>query len=154
MERSKDFRGTLGLLVLVMFLFCLAAPAGVNAQKVDKLVVSSAGGIWKESAEKNFIPCFEKRTGVKVEVMISPSADLLNRIRANPSNPPIHVAMLSELDALRGGREGLLEEVEGAHAGGGPGEGTIDLVIDASRFGPAGAADLICRALELRGLGA
>jgi len=29
-----------------------------------------------------------------------------------------------------------------------------DLVIDAARFGPAGAADLICRALELRGLGA
>jgi putative spermidine/putrescine transport system substrate-binding protein len=111
MERAKVFQTVLGILVSVMLLFSLAAPAAVHAQKIDKLVVSAAGGVWKESAEKNFIPCFEKRTGIKVEVMISPSADLLNRIRANPTNPPIHVAMLSELDALRGGREGLLDKI-------------------------------------------
>lgn len=80
-------------------------------EKIEKIIVSSAGGIWRESVLKNFVPCFEKRTGIKVEVMISSSSDLLNRIRANPDNPPIHVAMVSELDALRGSREGLLDKI-------------------------------------------
>lgn len=81
-----------------------------SATKPSKLVVAAYGGIWAESIKKNFVPCFEQKTGVRVEVITGESADWLARIRANPANPPIHVVALAEADSLRAGREGLLEQ--------------------------------------------
>jgi len=78
-------------------------------KKPDKIVVAAYGGIWTESVKKNFVPCFEKKTGVKVEIITGESADWLARIRANPTRPPIDVVALAEADSLRAGREGLLE---------------------------------------------
>lgn len=79
-------------------------------KKPDKIVVAAYGGIWTESVKKNFVPCFEKKTGVKVEIITGESADWLARIRANPTRPPIDVVALAEADSLRAGREGLLEQ--------------------------------------------
>lgn len=81
-----------------------------SAKKPDKLVVAAYGGVWAESVKKNFVPCFEKKTGVRVEVITGESADWLARIRANPANPPIHVVALAEADSLRAAQEGLLEQ--------------------------------------------
>ncbi len=91
----------------------LVAPAAALAQgsKPDKIVVAAYGGIWADSVRKNFVSCFEKKTGVKVEVVTGESADWLARIRANPRNPPIHVVALAEADSLRAGQEGLLETI-------------------------------------------
>lgn len=75
------------------------------------IVVTAYGGIWEESVRKNFIPCFERETGVSVRVDVGESAKWLNMIRANRANPPIHAVTLGELDALRAKREGLLEKV-------------------------------------------
>jgi putative spermidine/putrescine transport system substrate-binding protein len=90
----------------------LAGSTAVCAQaaKPDKLVIAAYGGIWSESVRKNFVPCFENKTGVRVEVITGESADWLARIRANPSNPPIHVVALAEADSLRAAKEGLLEQ--------------------------------------------
>src|SRR5215212_9755113 len=90
----------------------LAGSTAVCAQaaKPDKLVIAAYGGIWSESVRKNFVPCFESKTGVRVEVITGESADWLARIRANPSNPPIHVVALAEADSLRAAKEGLLEQ--------------------------------------------
>ena len=87
-----------------------AAPAYSQPAKPDKIVIAAYGGIWANSVRKNFIPCFEQKTGVKVEVITGESADWLARIRANPTNPPIHVVALAEADSLRAAKEGLLEQ--------------------------------------------
>src|ERR1700722_6637150 len=90
----------------------LAAPVGAWGQtKPDKIVVAAYGGIWADSVKKNFAACFEKKTGVKVDVVTGESADWLARIRANPPNPPIHVVALAEADSLRAGQEGLLDKI-------------------------------------------
>lgn len=88
-------------------------PLGAFAQskKPDKIVVAAYGGIWAESVRKNFVSCFEKKTGVKVDIVTGESADWLARIRANPKNPPIHVVALAEADSLRAGQDGLLETI-------------------------------------------
>jgi putative spermidine/putrescine transport system substrate-binding protein len=43
-----------------------AAPAYSQPAKPDKIVIAAYGGIWADSVRKNFIPCFEQKTGVKV----------------------------------------------------------------------------------------
>lgn len=85
----------------------LVAPASAE----DPLVVVASGGVWLESAKANFVSCYKERTGEEPEVLTLPSGDVLNRLRANPDNPPIDVVMLSEIDAIRAGEEGLLEEM-------------------------------------------
>lgn len=100
-----------GLVLASLLVSVLAGAAPAEAQqKPSKIVVAAYGGIWSESVRKNFVPCFEKKTGVKVEIITGESADWLARIRANPANPPIHVVALAEADSLRAGREGLLEQ--------------------------------------------
>lgn len=81
------------------------------ARAEDPLVVVASGGVWLESAKANFVSCYKERTGEEPEVLTLPSGEVLNRLRANPDNPPIHVVMLSEIDAIRAGEEGLLEEM-------------------------------------------
>ncbi len=96
--------------VLVSVLGIAPVTEAQTDKKPDKIVVAAYGGIWTESVKKNFVPCFEKKTGVKVEIITGESADWLARIRANPSHPPIDVVALAEADSLRAGREGLLEQ--------------------------------------------
>jgi putative spermidine/putrescine transport system substrate-binding protein len=93
---------------LIVALAALCATPG-HAQQ--KLVVTSSGGIWLDSAKQNFAACFKERTGQDVDIQVSASNEIINKIRANPQNPPIHVAVLSEIDAIRAGREGLLEKL-------------------------------------------
>lgn len=81
------------------------------AKAEDPLVVIASGGVWLESAKANFVACYKDRTGEEPEVLTLPSGDVLNRLRANPDNPPIHVVMLSEIDAIRAGEEGLLDQM-------------------------------------------
>lgn len=83
--------------------------AGAFAQ--DKIVVTSSGGIWLESAQKNFAACFKERTGKDAEILVSASNEIMQKLRASPGNPPIHVAVLSEIDAIRAGQEGLLDKI-------------------------------------------
>ena len=81
------------------------------ATKPDKIVVAAYGGIWAESVKKNYVPCFEKKTGVKVDIITGESADWLARIRANPQKPPIDVLALGDSDSFRAAREGLLDQI-------------------------------------------
>lgn len=86
-------------------------PAAAQELKPEKIVVTAYGGLWAKSVKNNYAPCFEKKTGVKVEVMTGESSDWLNKVKANPGNSPIDVITLSELDSLRAAREGLLEQM-------------------------------------------
>ncbi|MBM3600048.1 MAG: extracellular solute-binding protein [Alphaproteobacteria bacterium] len=83
--------------------------AGALAQ--DKIVVTSSGGVWLDSAKNNFATCFKERTGKDPEILVSASNEIMQRLRASPGNPPIHVAVLSEIDAIRAGQEGLLDKL-------------------------------------------
>lgn len=85
--------------------------AAAEEAKPDKIVVTAYGGLWAESVKKNYVPCFEEKTGVKVEIITGESSDWLNKIKANPGNSPIDVIALSEVDSLRAAREGLLEQM-------------------------------------------
>lgn len=85
-----------------------AATGGASAEPIT---VVSSGGIWLESAKENFASCYEERTGEAPNIVTLNSGEVLNRIRANPDNPPIHVAILNEIDAIRAGREGLLDKL-------------------------------------------
>lgn len=82
-----------------------------TARAEDPLVVVASGGVWLESAKANFVSCYKERTGEEPQVLTLPSGDVLNRLRANPKNPPIHVVMLSEIDAIRASEEGLLDQM-------------------------------------------
>lgn len=92
----------------------VACPLLAGAQ--EKLVVTASGGVWLESAKANFAACFKERTGRDAEILVSASNDIMSRLRASPGNPPIHVAVLSEIDAIRAGREGLLDKLDPAKA--------------------------------------
>ena len=90
----------------------LAAGSSAHAQpKPDKIVVTAYGGIWSDSVKKNFATCFEKKTGVKVDILTGESADWLTRIRASRGKPPIDVITLAEADSFRAGREGLFDKM-------------------------------------------
>jgi putative spermidine/putrescine transport system substrate-binding protein len=86
------------------------SPAHAQA-KPDKIVVTAYGGIWSESVKKNFASCFKNKTGVNVDILTGESADWLNRLRANPNNPPIDVITLAEADSFRAAREGLFDKI-------------------------------------------
>lgn len=89
----------------------LISTASYAKDKPDKIVATAYGGIWAQSVKKNFVSCFEKQTGVKVDVLTGESAEWLNKIRANPSHPPIDIITLAEADSFRAGRDGLLEKI-------------------------------------------
>lgn len=95
---------------IVLAGLCAVSPSPASAQ--EKLVVTSSGGIWLESAKQNFAACFKERTGRDVEIQTAASGEILNKVRASPQNPPIHVAVLSETDAIRAAGEGLLEKLD------------------------------------------
>jgi putative spermidine/putrescine transport system substrate-binding protein len=99
-------RLAVGLAVL-----CTAATAA-GAQ--ETLVVSAYGGIWKESVEKNFATCYTARTGNKLAIQTGESADWLNRIRANPKSPPIHVVTMAQADTMRAIAADLIETIDPA----------------------------------------
>ena len=96
---------------LVAVATLLGSQLVVPASAEDPLVVVASGGVWLESAKANFVSCYKERTGEEPEVLTLPSGDVLNRLRANPDNPPIDVVMLSEIDAIRAAEEGLLEKM-------------------------------------------
>ncbi|MBL8673137.1 MAG: extracellular solute-binding protein [Alphaproteobacteria bacterium] len=86
----------------------VAVPAGAQ----EKIVVTSSGGVWLESAKQNFASCFKERTGQEPEIQTTASNEIMAKLRASPGKPPIHVAVLSEIDAIRAGREGLLDKLD------------------------------------------
>jgi putative spermidine/putrescine transport system substrate-binding protein len=104
-----------GLVGIVVGVGLLAAFPVHAQQKPDKIVVTAYGGIWSESVKKNFASCFEKKTGVKVDILTGESADWLNRIRANPGKPPIDVITLAEADSFRASKEGLFDKITPEH---------------------------------------
>src|SRR6476620_3378127 len=85
-----------------------------GAQAQEPLVVSAYGGVWKESVEKNFGPCYTQRTGNKIAIQTGESADWLNRIRANTKTPPIHVVTMAQADTMRAIKDGLVEDMDPA----------------------------------------
>jgi putative spermidine/putrescine transport system substrate-binding protein len=101
---------------LVLASAMLAALPLVGALAQDKIVVTSSGGVWLDSAKANFAACYKERTGKEAEILVSASNDIMQRLRASPGNPPIHVAVLSEIDAIRAGNEGLLDKLSAEKA--------------------------------------
>lgn len=102
---------TLALAGLLSIPLAILPGGAIAQQKPDKIVVTAYGGIWTDSVKKNFASCFEKETGIKADVLTGESADWLNRVRANPSHPPIDVLTLAEADSMRAAREGLLDKI-------------------------------------------
>lgn len=108
---THRFTGGTRSLVLGAVLGALGAGPALAGDLPDRIVVTAYGGIWAESVRNNYVPCFEEKTGVRVEVMTGESSEWLNRVRAAPDNSPIDVITLSELDSLRAAREGLLDRM-------------------------------------------
>ncbi len=106
-------RGVLAAGLVALGVASLPRAAGAEG-KPDKIVVAAYGGIWAESVRKNIVPCFTKKTGVKVEIVNGESADWMVRIRANPAKPPIDIAPLTEADAFRAAKDGLLDKITAA----------------------------------------
>jgi len=88
----------------------LATGSAFAGQSKD-IVATAYGGVWQKSVEKSFVPCYEKSTGGKVHILTGESSDWLNRVRAQPNNPPIDALTLSGLDTLRAAKEGLLQKL-------------------------------------------
>lgn len=78
----------------------------------DKVVVTAFGGIWQQSIEKNFGACYKDATKQDIAVQLGDPAAWMNRIRANPSEPPIDVVTLAQADTLRAMRAGMLEPLK------------------------------------------
>jgi len=90
--------------------FMLAASV-TTAMAADKLVVSSFGGIWQQSIEKNFGACYKDATKKDIAVQLGDPSAWMNRIRANPSEPPIDIVTLAQADVMRAIRAGMLEPI-------------------------------------------
>jgi putative spermidine/putrescine transport system substrate-binding protein len=101
-----------GLSTIMAVLCSCALSSGARAE--EPLVVSAYGGVWKESVEKNFGACYTQRTGNKIAIQTGESADWLNRIRANPKAPPIHVVTMAQADTMRAIKDDLIETIDPA----------------------------------------
>ncbi|MBL8671217.1 MAG: extracellular solute-binding protein [Alphaproteobacteria bacterium] len=101
-------RSPLAIGAVVASALALSVPAAAQ----ERIVVTSSGGIWLESAKQNFAACFKERTGQEPEIQATASNEIMAKLRASPGKPPIHVAVLSEIDAIRAGREGLLDKLD------------------------------------------
>jgi len=97
--------------IMVVLCSCLLS---TGAPAEEPLVVSAYGGVWKESVEKNFGACYTQRTGNKIAIQTGESADWLNRIRANPKTPPIHVVTMAQADTMRAIKDDLIETIDPA----------------------------------------
>lgn len=78
----------------------------------EKLVVTSYAGIWQQSIEKNFGSCYKEATGKDFAILSGDPAAWLNKIRANPSHPPIDVVTLASAETEQARRGGLLDTLK------------------------------------------
>lgn len=102
-------------LVRVVAPLILAGATIANAFAADssnRIVVTAFGGVWQQSIEKNFVPCFKEKTGKDVAIQLGDPAGWINRIRANPGHPPIDIVTLAPADTMRAIRAGMLEDLD------------------------------------------
>jgi putative spermidine/putrescine transport system substrate-binding protein len=94
---------------------CLSL-VGLSAAHADdqKLVVTAYAGIWQQSIEKNFGTCYKETTGKDIAIQSGDPAAWLNKIRANPSRPPIDVVTLAPAETEQARRAGLLDTLNKA----------------------------------------
>ncbi|MDW9247620.1 extracellular solute-binding protein [Burkholderia cepacia] len=82
------------------------------AVSAEKLIVTAFGGIWAESIEQNFGTCYKAKTGREIAIQLGSPAAWLNKMRANPSHPPIDVVTLPDIDVTRAIRAGMLDPLD------------------------------------------
>lgn len=87
----------------------LVLPRDAAAQ--GSIVVTTYGGVWEQGIKASYIPCFEKKTGMKATPMLGAPAEWMAKVRANPQNPPLAILMNTELTALEAIELGLVDDI-------------------------------------------
>lgn len=91
----------------------LGLPRSSNAQ--DKtIVVTSYGGNWEKAIKQHVVPCFEKATGGRANVLVGQESDWIAKIDAERERPPIHVLVSSAEYAGRIKSMGIAEKITAA----------------------------------------
>lgn len=82
---------------------------GALAADVERITVTSFGGIWERAVKECFVPDFKARTGVDADVLIGGPPQWINQVEANRDNPPIHAMVATVDSAFVAGRAGLVD---------------------------------------------
>jgi putative spermidine/putrescine transport system substrate-binding protein len=89
-------RRALAALLLVVLAFTLAPAPAIDAQP-KTLVVTGYGGRWSEVMKRALVEPFEKKHGVKVEIVTGITTEWVAKLMAaGPDNPPFDVVMGNE----------------------------------------------------------
>jgi len=97
--------------LIIGIIFLLAWPlASLAAEK--ELTVALYGGSFQEQTVKCYIDGFEKKYGVKVNMVVGNSTGNLAKLRAQKSNPMIDVAYMDWSVAIQAKNEGLIEKLD------------------------------------------
>jgi putative spermidine/putrescine transport system substrate-binding protein len=89
-------RRPLAALVLAILAFALVPAPPIDAQQ-KTLVVTGYGGRWSEVMKKALVEPFEKKHGVKVEIVTGITTEWVAKLMAaGPDNPPFDVVMGNE----------------------------------------------------------
>lgn len=92
---------------------CGGSSAG-GASTTETLVAGTFGGTWGDSFAAAVAKPFEQQAGAKV-IQDSAFTTWYNKIKLNPSNPPIDVGVFTDVDAARGRADGLWATLDTAN---------------------------------------
>lgn len=84
---------------------------GAPAQP-KKIVVTAYAGVWEEAFRANYVPVFkQKHPDIEVEVLSGDETAWIQKVKADPKNPPIHVLMAGLAYAFQIEEEGLTDKL-------------------------------------------
>ncbi|MBM3572253.1 MAG: extracellular solute-binding protein [Alphaproteobacteria bacterium] len=84
---------------------------GRTQTHVERITVTSYGGVWETAVRDTFVADFTRRTGVKADIQIGGPPQWIAQVEANQAKPPIDVIVSTVDLALVAGRKGLVEPI-------------------------------------------
>lgn len=93
----------------------LAAGVSRPVQAQDRTIVATSyGGNWEKAIRQHVLPCFEKATGARANVLVGQESEWIAKIDAERNRPPIHVLISSAEYVGRIKDLGIAEKIDPA----------------------------------------
>src|SRR5436309_3756570 len=86
----------------------LAQAAGSN------IVAGSFAGVWVDGLKAGVIPCFKKKTGGDVELVVGTPSDFVQKVMATRDRPAIDAMIGTDADVFQNAQLGIIEKLQPA----------------------------------------
>ena len=86
----------------------LAQAAGSN------IVAGSFAGAWVDGLKAGVIPCFKKKTGGDVELVVGTPSDFVQKVMATRDRPAIDAMIGTDADVFQNAQLGIIEKLQPA----------------------------------------